>query len=147
MEYLIGLALAAAVVGLAAGVGFDHDRSFAPTVLIVIASYYVLFAIIGGSSRAVAVESFVAGGFLLLGVLGFKGNLWLIPAAMVGHGVFDFFHHLLIHNPGVPSWGPGFCLAFDVLLGGWFALLLARRSHPSLSVTSVHPQGSGDARS
>jgi hypothetical protein len=47
MEYLIGIGLAVAVAGLAAGVGFDHDRSFAPTILIVIASYYVLFAAIG----------------------------------------------------------------------------------------------------
>ena len=147
MEYLIGLALASAVIGLAAGAGFDHDRSFPPAILIVIASYYVLFAIIGGSTRAVAVESLVAGGFLLLAVLGFKGNPWLVLAAMVGHGVFDFFHHFLIHNPGVPGWWPGFCLAIDVLLGVWFAVLLARRSPPPLSGASVHHQGSGDARS
>jgi hypothetical protein len=32
------------VVGLAVMVGFDRERVFYPTVLIVIASYYVLFA-------------------------------------------------------------------------------------------------------
>ena len=148
MEYLIGLVLALAVAGLATGVGFDRDRSFAPTVLIVIASYYVLFALMGGGSgRTLLVEIFVASGFLLLGVLGFKRNLWLIAAALVGHGVFDFIHHRFINNPGVPSWWPGFCLAFDVLFGGWLAALLVRRSHPSLTGTSPRHQNSPQSRS
>jgi hypothetical protein len=40
-------------------------------------------------------------------VAGFKKNLWVIVAALAGHGVFDFFHHLFIQNPGVPVWWPG----------------------------------------
>jgi hypothetical protein len=36
MEYLIGLLSAPAAVGLATGVGFARDRSFGPTILIVI---------------------------------------------------------------------------------------------------------------
>ena len=49
-------------------------------------------------------------------------------AALAGHGVFDFFHHGFIQNPGVPMWWPGFCLSFDVLAGGFLAILLVRRS-------------------
>jgi len=45
MEYLIGLFLSLAVAGLIWMVGLDRDRGFYPTVLIVIASYYVLFAV------------------------------------------------------------------------------------------------------
>jgi hypothetical protein len=56
---------------------------------------------------------------------------------MIGHGVFDFIHHFVIDNPGVPSWWPGFCLAFDVLFGVWLAALLVRRfasgAHRNLS--------------
>ena len=48
MEYVIGLCVAAAVAGLFAGVGFDRDRSSNPIVVIVTASYYVLFAVLGG---------------------------------------------------------------------------------------------------
>ena len=44
MEYVIGLFLSFAVAGLAAIVGLDREPAFYPTVLIVIASYYVLFA-------------------------------------------------------------------------------------------------------
>jgi hypothetical protein len=129
MEYFIGVVLALAVAGLAAAVGFARDRSFAPTVLIVVGSLYVLFAIIGESRRALVIESVFASGFLLSAVLGFKKIPWLIPAAMVGHGVFDFFHNSLVANPGVPSWWPGFCGAYDVVFGGWLAWELARRSH------------------
>jgi hypothetical protein len=87
-----------------------------------------LFAAMGSSTRALALESLIAGAFLALAVAGFKKNLWLVVAALAGHGVFDFFHHRFIQNPGVPVWWPGFCLAFDVLAGGFLAMLLMRRS-------------------
>ena len=47
MEYLIGVALALALTGVFAAMGFDRDRSFYPVVLIVVATYYVLFAVMG----------------------------------------------------------------------------------------------------
>ena len=49
MQYLVGLILSLAVAGLATVIGFDRERAFYPTVLIVIASYYVLFAAMGAS--------------------------------------------------------------------------------------------------
>jgi hypothetical protein len=127
MEYLIGLILAFATVAFAAITGLDRDRAFYPTVLIVVASYYVLFAVMGASGRAITIESIVASGFLLFAVLGFKTSPWFVAAAIAGHGVFDLVHHLLIANPGVPRWWPGFCLTFDLIVGGWLALRLMRR--------------------
>ncbi|HMK31143.1 MAG TPA: hypothetical protein VK473_15780 [Terriglobales bacterium] len=41
MEYLIGVILSLAVAVFAAVIGFDRESAFYPTVLIVIASYYV----------------------------------------------------------------------------------------------------------
>ena len=131
MEYLIGLILSLAVAGSAAVIGFDRERAFYPTVLIVIASYYVLFAVMGASRRTLMIEIIVAGGFLLVAVLGFRRNVWLVVAALIGHGVFDFVHRFFIDNPGVPRWWPGFCLAFDALLGVFLALHLIK--HPDLS--------------
>lgn len=127
MEYLVGLLLSVAVVCFAAAIGLDRERAFYPTVLIVIASYYVLFAVMGGSGRALAIEIAVASGFLLFAVFGFKGNLWFVVGAIVGHGVFDYVHRLFIENPGVPRWWPGFCLTFDVIFGAWLAVRLMRR--------------------
>lgn len=108
--------------------GFDRDRVFYPTLLIVIATYYILFAVMGSSMPALGLESLIACGFLAVAVAGFKKNLWLIVAGLTGHGVFDFFHHRFLQNPSVPVWWPGFCLSFDVLAGGFLAMLLMRRS-------------------
>ena len=134
MEYLIGVVLAAVVCAFAMLAGFDRDRVFYPTLLIVIATYYVLFAVLGSSTPALTIESTVAGAFLMLAVAGFKKNLWLVVAALCGHGVFDFFHHMFIQNPGVPLWWPGFCLSFDVFTGIFLAILLVRRSGFELAV-------------
>lgn len=128
MEYLIGVILSFAVAGFAAVIGFDRERAFYPTVLIVIASYYVLFAAMVASRRTLIIESIIAGVFLLFAVFGFKRNYWLVVAALVGHGALDFVHHSLIDNPGVPQWWRGFCLAFDVVLGALLAVHLMR--HP-----------------
>ena len=103
MEYLIGVGLAVVVCAFAMLVGFDRDRVFYPTLVTVIATYYILFAVIGSSRRALVLESLIAGIFVALAVTGFKKNLWLIVAALAGHGVFDFFHHLFIQDPGGPG--------------------------------------------
>jgi hypothetical protein len=128
MEYLVGAGLAVAVCVFATLVGFDRARVFYPAMLTVIATIYILFALIGSSTPALALDSLIASAFIALAVAGFKKSLWLVAAALAGHGVFDFFHHLLIQNPGVPAWWPGFCFSFDVFAGGYLAMLLMRRS-------------------
>jgi hypothetical protein len=147
MEYLIGVGLAVVVCSFATLVGFDRDRVFYPTLVIVVATYYILFAVVGSSrpALALALESLMAGAFLALAVAGFKKNLWLIVAALAGHGVFDFFHHLFIQNPGVPVWWPGFCLSFDVLAGGFLAMLLMRRAGFASQRNSARPSTAGSA--
>jgi hypothetical protein len=122
--YLIGIALALLVSLSARWAGFDRDRAFYPTVLVVIASYYVLFAVMGGSVHAMVVEAIVMTGFSLAAVVGFKLNLWLVVAALAGHGVFDWVHGDLVTNPGVPAWWPAFCLAYDIGAAGFLAWLL-----------------------
>jgi uncharacterized membrane protein len=129
MEYFIGLFLAAVLCGAAGLVGFDRERVFYPTMLIVIATYYVLFAATAGDSRALLLESMIAGAFLGAAVIGFRSNLWIVVAALAGHGVFDFVHHHLFRNDGVPAWWPAFCLAFDIAAAIFLGMLLVKRSH------------------
>ena len=139
MEYLVGCLLSLATVVLAAVVGFARERSFYSTVLFVVATYYVLFAVMGASRRTLIIEIIIASGFFLFGIIGFKGNLWLVAAALLGHGIFDFIRPGLIANPGVPRWWPGFCLAFDVIFGGWLALqLLQRKNFPHSGAMGRH---------
>ena len=130
MEYFIGAILALSVAGFAAVSGFERSRAFYPTVLIVVGSYYVLFAIMGAPMHVLWIEIAFAGFVSLVATIGFRRNLWLVAAMLFGHGVFDFFHHSIVVNPGVPSWWPGFCLTFDVVAGLYLAARLKiRPSH------------------
>ena len=124
MALVVGALLALAVGLFATGVGLDRDRTFYPTVTIVIASYYALFAIMGASTHALVLESLVGTVFLASAVSGFKSSLWFIVAALAAHGVFDLGHGTLISNPGVPRWWPQFCLTFDTTLAAYLAWLL-----------------------
>jgi hypothetical protein len=139
MEYLVGILLALGTVVLAALIGFDRERSFYSTVLIVVATYYVLFAVMGATRHTLMIEIIIASGFILFALLGFKGNFWLVAAALVGHGIFDFIRPAFIANPGVPRWWPGFCMAFDVIFGVGLALrLLQRRDFPHSGAMGRH---------
>ena len=126
MEYLIGVLLAVAVSLGAMLAGFDKDRVFYPAVTIVVASYYVLFAVRGGSAAALIGECVVMALFVGAAVVGFRRNLWVVAGALVAHGIFDFFHGNFIANAGVPAWWPMFCLSYDVVAGLIVAWLLWR---------------------
>jgi hypothetical protein len=84
--------LSVGVAFFAGSAGFDRDRAFYPTVLIVIASYYVLFAAMGDSVQTVLVESVVMMGFVIAAAAGFKSSVWIVVGALAGHGVFDALH-------------------------------------------------------
>jgi hypothetical protein len=126
MGFIVGVVLALLVSVLARLTGFDRDRAFYPTLLVVIASYYILFAVMGGSIRALLVESVVMIMFAGVAFVGFKRNLWLVAVALAGHGVFDLLHGHLVTNPGVPAWWPTFCMAYDVIAAVFLAWLLTR---------------------
>jgi len=127
MEYLIGVVLGVVVCAFASLSGFDRERVFYPTVLVVVAAYYILFAAMAGSTQALTLESVAACAFIALAVAGFRKNLWLVAAAIPGHGLFDFVHHMFIDNPGMPPWWPGFCGSIDVFFGIFLAVLLTKR--------------------
>jgi hypothetical protein len=121
MGYVIGVSLALLVAGFSRVVGLNRERGFYPTVLLVVASYYVLFAVMGGSSRALVLESTSLTPFLVLAVAGLKRGPWFLVAGLAGHGVFDAFHAHIISNAGVPAWWPAFCMAYDVAAAVWLA--------------------------
>ena len=124
MALLVGALLAFAVGLFATSTGLDRDRAFYPVVTIVVASYYVLFAVMGASPHALLLESLIGTVFLATAVWGFKSSLWLVVAALAAHGISDLGHSAVISNPGVPSWWPQFCFTFDVALAAYLAWLL-----------------------
>jgi len=127
MEYLIGVIAAVAVGLFGTAIGFDKDRSFYPVTLIVIAALYILFATMAGSSSALLAELVPALIFIGMAAWGFLKTPWLVVAGLALHGVFDFFHHWVIANPGVPMWWPGWCLAYDVVAAAYLGALILKR--------------------
>ena len=126
MAFAVGVSLALAVGLFATVVGLDRDRAFYPTVMLVIAFLYTLFAVLGGSTDALVLEFLVGIAFAALTVFGFKSSLWMVAGALAAHGIYDFFHAHGIVNPGVPHWWPAFCGAYDVTAGAYLAWLLMR---------------------
>ncbi|MEP7130347.1 MAG: hypothetical protein ABI770_04385, partial [Sphingomicrobium sp.] len=123
MPALVGIGLALAVALFARIVGFDRERVFYPVVLVVVASYYALFAVMAGGASLVP-ESIGFVFFTAAAAIGFRTSLWVVVAGLAGHGVFDFFHHALVENSGVPTWWPTWCLAYDVAAAACLAALL-----------------------
>lgn len=130
MPYVIGIVLSVGVALLARSVGFDRDRAFYPTVLIVIALYYVLFAAMSESVETVLLESIVMTGFAIAAVVGFKSSAWIVVGGLAGHGVFDALHGEVLENSGVPLWWPAFCLAYDLGAAASLAWLIKREPKP-----------------
>jgi hypothetical protein len=130
MEYVIGVAAAVGVGLFATVIGFDKERSFYPVVLIVIATLYLLFAAVAGSADSLIAETIPALLFIGMAAIGFRKTPWLVVAGLALHGVFDFFHHAVIANPGVPVWWPGWCLAYDVVAAAYLAALIVIRRTP-----------------
>ena len=134
MEVMIGALMALGAGLFASLVGLDRDRAFYPTVLVVVASYYLLFAVMAGATAAIAPEIVALLVFACLAALGFRASLWLVVAGLAAHGVFDAVRSGLIANPGTPAWWPMFCLSYDVAAAGYLALVLllrGRRAKPA----------------
>ncbi|MEO8314672.1 MAG: hypothetical protein ABI645_07745 [Pseudomonadota bacterium] len=128
MAFFLGVVVALVVALFAMRVGLDRDRTFYATVTIVVASYYVLFAAMGGSGNALVLELVVMAGFVTAAVLGFKKSEWILVAALAGHGIFDALRGNVIENPGVPVWWPAFCGTYDVVAAACLAWISVRRS-------------------
>ncbi|HJQ54629.1 MAG TPA: hypothetical protein VJ825_12385 [Gemmatimonadaceae bacterium] len=127
LAYGIGVVLALLTFGAGRLIGLDRDRAFYPTILMVIASYYVLFAVVGGSAPVLIAECIVALIFFSAAVAGFKSSLWIVVVGLAAHGLFDLVHGSVIVDPGVPAWWPAFCLSFDIVLAVVVASVALRR--------------------
>lgn len=125
---VVGVLLAVGVAALGKFTRFDEDRSFYSTVLVIIASYYVLFATLGGPGHALVWELVVAVGFSAVAIIGALYLSMLVGIGITAHGLFDLVHHVLIENPGVPTWWPSFCGSIDVALGLWVVTITPSRA-------------------
>lgn len=130
MALLVGVLLAIAIGLMATAVGLDRDRAFYPTVMMVIALLYALFAVIGASMQALVLDLLVGTVFFAAAIVGFRSSLWVVAVALAAHGILDVVHNRVIPNPGVPRFWPAFCSAYDLTAAVYLAWLLKKR--PSL---------------
>ena len=131
MEFAIGAVLAI-IAGVSCTIlGMDRDRALYPAIMIVIAALYSLFAVMGGSTNALILEIVAGAVFVTMAVAGFKWSMWFVVAALAGHGVFDFVHDKIIHDPGVPTFWPAFCSAYDIVAAAYLGWLVASKRLPS----------------
>jgi len=80
--------------------------------LAVIASVYIGFAVSDGRLNVLAVESGVAGMFVVVAAAAITGTPWLLVAGLAGHGLKDLWQHRrqFVANT---RWWPPFCLVVD----------------------------------
>jgi len=128
---LIGIVLAAVVAVFARIVGFDRDKAFYPTVLIIVGAFYVLFAVMARGGRGLVIELLGFAIFAGLAVLGFRTSLWIVAAGLAAHGVFDFVRHNWFPGPGAPEWWPAFCGGYDVAAAIALAAILLKANKPA----------------
>jgi hypothetical protein len=126
---VVGILLAVGVAVLGKFTRFDQDRSFYSTVLVIVASYYVLFAVLGGSGHSLIKELVAAVAFSIVAIVGALYLPTLVGIGIAAHGLFDLVHDGLIENSGVPTWWPVFCASIDVMLGLWVIMLTRSRLH------------------
>ena len=89
-----------------------------------IAAVYIGFAVADGRPRVIAVETTVAGGFVVLAAVGVTGPAWLLVVGFIGHGVKDLWQHRrqFVANT---RWWPPFCLVVDWVAAAILVVLLA----------------------
>ena len=83
--------------------------------LCLIAGVYIAFAVADGRPRIIAVESVVAGAFVVLAAAGVTATVWLLVAGYAAHGLKDFWQERRQYVANT-RWWPPFCAAVDWLV-------------------------------
>jgi hypothetical protein len=93
--------------------------------LALIASIYIGFAVADGRPTVIAVETSVAGAFVVLAAAGVTGSAWLLVLGLAGHGLKDLWQHRS-HYVANTRWWPPFCLTVDWVAATVIAVEIVR---------------------
>jgi hypothetical protein len=91
--------------------------------LTVIAPVYIGFAVADGRGTVIAVESAVAGVFVVLAAAAITGPAWLLVVGLFGHGLKDLWQHRRQYVANT-RWWPPFCLVVDWVAAAVIAFLI-----------------------
>jgi hypothetical protein len=92
--------------------------------LALIAAVYIGFAVADGRPRVIAVESAVAGGFVVLAATAVTGTAWLMVVGYAGHGLKDAWQERRQYVANT-RWWPPFCAAVDWLVAAILVVAIA----------------------
>jgi hypothetical protein len=119
MPFVVGILLTCGVF-LGERRALVRDRAFYPTLLLVIASYHGLFA-----AMAALVHALILGAIVMTASVvrhcRVQGECSDDRRGAGGPWMFDAVHGAVLHNAGVPTSYPAFCVAGDVGAAGCLA--------------------------
>jgi len=81
----------------------------------VIAAVYIGFAVADGRGKVIAVETTVAGIFVVIAAAAVTGSAWLLVLGLAGHGLKDWWQHRTDYVANT-RWWPPFCASVDVVV-------------------------------
>jgi len=91
--------------------------------LALIASVYIGFGVADGRPKVIAVESSVAGMFVVIAAAAVTGPAWLIVLGLAAHGLKDLWQHRSQFVSGT-RWWPPFCLVVDWVAAATIAVAI-----------------------
>jgi hypothetical protein len=85
--------------------------------LAIIAAVYIGFSVADGRRHVIAIESSVAGVFVVVAAVSITGSAWLLVLGLAGHGLKDLWQHRtqFVRNT---RWWPPFCATVDWVAAG-----------------------------
>ena len=83
----------------------------------VIAAIYIGFSVADGRGHVIAIESSVAGFFVVVAAMSITGSAWLLVLGLAGHGLKDLWQHRT-HFVRSTRWWPPFCATVDWVAAG-----------------------------
>jgi hypothetical protein len=85
--------------------------------LVLIAAIYIGFSVADGRRKVIAIESSVAGIFVVVAAVSVTGSAWLLVLGLAGHGLKDLWQHRT-HFVRNTRWWPPFCATVDWVAAG-----------------------------
>jgi hypothetical protein len=119
---LPGLVICGSVVGVIQAVsplGFWwlEPKTVYALGLALIAAVYIGFSVADGRGHVIAIESSVAGFFVVVAAISVSGSAWLLVLGLAGHGLKDLWQHRT-HFVRNTRWWPPFCATVDWVAAG-----------------------------
>ena len=85
--------------------------------LVLIAAVYIGLSVADGRWKVIAIESSVAGIFVVVAAVSVTGSTWLLVLGLAGHGLKDLWQHRT-HFVRNTRWWPPFCATVDWVAAG-----------------------------